>query len=72
MIEVCMLNLNEGKAKDWQHELKLKIAEKFLLDSVEVVHELESKRGTWSSIKGFFQWVIYKISDLTSLMQHFM
>jgi len=72
MIEVCMLNLNEGKAKDWQQDLKLKIAEKFLLDSVEIVNVLESKKGTWSSIKGFFQWVIYKISDFTAFVQQLM
>ena len=70
MVEVCMLNLNEGKAKDWQHTLKLKISKKFLLDCVEIVKILESKRGTWSTIKGFFQWMMLKISDFIVVVKH--
>lgn len=61
MIEVCMLNLNEGKAKEWQESLKLKIAEKFIESSSKLVVVLESKRGIWSTWKGFFQWIIHKM-----------
>ncbi len=53
MIEVCMLSLNEGKAKDWQESLKYKVTQKFIQDSTELQHVIDSKQGFWSSVKGF-------------------
>ena len=53
-----MLNLDDGRAKDWQESLKLKIAQKYIQDSSELQNIIISKRGLWSTLKGFFQWVI--------------
>ena len=64
MIEVCMLNLNEGKAKDWDNSLKLKIAEKYIDSSSVLVQALDSKKGIWSTLKGFFQWILHSILSL--------
>ncbi len=58
MVEVCMLNLDEGKARDWQKSLKLKISQKFIRDSSELQDIIISKKGMWSTVKGFLQWVI--------------
>lgn len=59
MIEVCMLNLNEGKAKDWHETLKLKISEKYVDSSPVLLNIIASKTGMWSKLKGFFQWIIH-------------
>ncbi len=69
MIEVCMLNLNEGKAKNWQYNLKLKIAEKYLLDSAKIQKVLESKQGAWSTVKGFFQWIMHKLLEFIEVVK---
>ena len=57
-----MLNLDEGKAKDWQDSLKLIIANKFIEDSPELQNIIDSKHGLWSSLKGFIQWIIWCIT----------
>ena len=57
MKEVCLLNLDEGKAKDWQRSLKITIVDKFIRDSDDLQEIVNSKRGWWSAIKGFFQWL---------------
>ena len=54
-----MLNLDEGKAKDWQESLKLKISLKFISDSSELQEVIISKKGFWSAVKGFFEWLIW-------------
>ena len=59
MIKVCMLNLDEGKAKHWQDTLKLTIAEKYIEGSTELQEIIDSKKGWWSSIKGFWQWIVW-------------
>lgn len=61
MKEVCLLNLDEGKAKNWDEQLKEKIVEKFLRDSQELQDVIKSKVGVWSSVKGFFQWVYWLV-----------
>lgn len=58
MTDVCMLNLNEGKAKDWQDSLKHKITNKFIQDSPELQFIINSKDNFWSKFKGFFQWIM--------------
>ena len=64
MITVCLLNLNEGKAKDWDASLKLKIAEKYIDSSPELVRIIASKKGLWSTLKGFFQWIFHFFPSL--------
>ncbi len=57
-----MLNLDEGKAKNWQEELKFKITKKFIEDSPDLQNIINSKGGMWSAIKGFFQWILWCIT----------
>lgn len=57
-----MLNLNEGKAKDWQESLKYKITTKFIEDSQDLQDIIFSKRGFWSNVKGFIQWIMWYIT----------
>ena len=57
MLEVCMLNLDEGKARDWPESLKLKITQKFISESSELQDAIMAKKGVWSTVKGFFQWI---------------
>ena len=59
MKQVCLLNLDEGKAKSWEPPLKEKIVEKFIRDSHELQALIKSKEGVWSNIKGFFQWIYW-------------
>ena len=61
MKEVCLLNLDEGKAKHWQKSLKRTIALKFIASSPELQDIIRSKQGTWSTIKGFLQWLSWLI-----------
>jgi hypothetical protein len=55
--QVCLMNLDEGKAKYWDAPLKEKIVEKFVQDSQELQILIKSKEGLWSSVKGFLQWI---------------
>lgn len=66
MIEVCMLNLDEGKAGNWEESLKLKIAHKFVQSSQELQDVIASKLGPWSTIKGFIQWIIWYLGGMYS------
>lgn len=61
MKQVCLLNLDEGKAKTWEKQLKEKIVEKFVHDSEELQDVIKSKEGIWSTIKGFFQWLYWLV-----------
>lgn len=61
MTQVCMLNLDEGKAKNWQPSLKATIAQKFIASSPELQEIIHSKKGFWSSLKGFCQWLMWVI-----------
>lgn len=61
MRQVCLLNLDEGKAKNWEEPLKEKIVKKFIRDSQELQDLVKSKKGLWSNVKGFFQWVYWLV-----------
>ena len=63
MKQVCLLHLDEGKAKTWEKNLKEKIVEKFVRDSEELQDAVKSKEGFWSTIKGFFQWLYWIVFD---------
>ena len=63
MKQVCLLHLDEGKAKKWEKHLKEKIVEKFVRDSEELQDVMKSKEGFWSTFKGFFQWLYWLIFD---------
>ena len=57
MKTMCLINLDEGKAKHWQHSLKVTIAEKFIENSEDLQSVLKSKEGLWSTFKGFLLWI---------------
>ena len=59
MKDVCLLNLDEGKAKNWQRSLKETIADRFIQNSQELQDVIRSKAGLWSTIKGFCQWLYW-------------
>ena len=61
MKEVCLLNLDEGKAKNWDLQLKEKITEKYIQDSSELQDLIRSKHGMWSTVKGFLQWLYWLV-----------
>ncbi len=56
-----MLNLDEGKAKNWQKSLKEAITAKYIQSSPELQEIVRSKTGLWSSIKGFWQWLLWVV-----------
>lgn len=67
MKEVCLLNLDEGKAKDWEQSLKEIISEKFIESTPELQEIIDLKRGFWSSIKGWWQWLMWIFTGRSSL-----
>jgi hypothetical protein len=62
MRSVCLLNLDEGKPKYWSLKLKLEIIDQFINDDKELSKLIESKLGLWSSLVGFFQWILWLFS----------
>ena len=67
MKEVCLLNLAEGRAKDWEETLKAAISERFIDSSSELQSILESKRGLYSTLKGWWQWFLWTLFGTRSL-----
>ena len=59
MHSVCLLHLDEGKPKYWSEKLKSEIITQFINDDKELVNLIENKSGIWSSIVGFFQWILW-------------
>jgi len=62
MINVCLLNLDEGKAKHWSSKLKYAIVSHYVSTDTDLQQLLASKRNLWSSILGFWQWLMWIIS----------
>ena len=63
MEQVCLLNLDEGKASNWPRPLKLSIINRYINNEKDLQVLLVSKEGVWSSIKGFIQW-LYSFIDV--------
>lgn len=63
MEQVCLLHLDEGKPKHWPTSLKRSIVTRYINSQKDLKDLLESKRGWWASIKGFFQW-LYGLLDI--------
>lgn len=57
IMQVCLLQLDDGKAKYWQADLKERIVTTFMNQDPELSNALAGVRGLWSSILGFFVWV---------------
>ena len=64
MIEVCMLNLNEGKPKLWEGSLKIMIVNNYIDTEVELQEIITSRNSFWSNLKGFFQWLVVWIQNM--------
>ena len=63
MEQVCLLNLDEGKASHWPRPLKLSIITRYINSEKDLKDLLDSKEGVWSTIKGFIQW-LYSLLDV--------
>ncbi|GAB6024572.1 hypothetical protein CHUAL_009723 [Chamberlinius hualienensis] len=61
MRKVCLLNLNEGKASSWPFELRIQIIDHFFQSDKELDEILKSRSGLWSSVVGFFQWILWVV-----------
>lgn len=55
---ICLLNLNDGKPKDWPSDLKYDIINYFIHSDKELQHLLKARDGIWSAVVGFFQWLL--------------
>ncbi|XP_063966491.1 guanylate-binding protein 2-like [Lytechinus pictus] len=55
---VCLLNLNEGKPKNWPSDLKASIIDLFIQSDPDLQRVIRSREGFWSSLVGFFQWIM--------------
>ncbi|OTF81803.1 hypothetical protein BLA29_002575 [Euroglyphus maynei] len=56
--DICIIQLNQGRAQEWSLSLKNKVIDSFIKDDPELFAILESKRTIWSTIVGFFQWIL--------------
>ncbi|XP_072177130.1 uncharacterized protein [Diadema setosum] len=56
--QVCLLNLNEGKPKHWSSDLKARIIDLFIQSDTDLQRVIRSREGLWSSLRGFFQWIM--------------
>ncbi|XP_054157665.1 guanylate-binding protein 1-like [Oppia nitens] len=59
MHSVCLLHLDEGKPKYWSLKLKSEIIDEFISSDKQLLELIESKSGLYSSIIGFFQWILW-------------
>ncbi len=57
MEDVCLIHLDDGKAQDWSLTLKMSIITRYIRDQDDLQQLLDSKKGMWSTIKGFFQYL---------------
>lgn len=59
--DVCLLQLEEGKPKFWQMDLKRSIVKSFMNSDPELRKMIANVSGLWSSIVGFFLWILWLI-----------
>lgn len=56
--DVCIIHLDQGLAHEWSLKLKNKVIDSFIKEDPELFALLESKQTLWSTIVGFFQWLL--------------
>lgn len=61
IMDVCLLQLDEGKPKYWQDDLKRNIIRNFMSSDPELSVLIQKVQGLWSSILGFFPWILWLI-----------
>lgn len=64
MEQVCLLHLDEGKASTWTLPFKRSIIVRYIGSQEDLQRLLETKRGWWSTTKGFLLWLYSLIANL--------
>lgn len=59
IMQVCLLQLEDGKAKYWQEDLKKSIIVDYMNEDPDLVRALNNVKGLWSTILGFFVWMFW-------------
>lgn len=59
IMQVCLLQLEDGKAKYWQEDLKKSIIVDFMNGDPDLARALKRVKGLWSTILGFFVWLFW-------------
>lgn len=59
IMKVCLLQLEDGKAKYWQEDLKMSIIVDYMNEDPELSGALKRVKGLWSTILGFFVWLFW-------------
>ncbi|CAN7993322.1 unnamed protein product [Ixodes hexagonus] len=61
IMDVCLLQLGDGKPKFWQQDLKRNIVTNFMNTDPELRQMIARVKGLWSSVVGFFLWILWLI-----------
>lgn len=61
IMQVCLLHLEDGKAKHWHEDLKRSVIRDFMNADPDLVKALRDVKGFWSSFLGFFLWCFWML-----------
>ncbi|XP_065311128.1 uncharacterized protein [Dermacentor albipictus] len=61
IMQVCLVQLEDGKAKYWHEDLKRSIVVDFMNADPDLAKALTNVKGMWSSILGFFVWLFWML-----------
>ncbi|XP_040075603.2 guanylate-binding protein 1 [Ixodes scapularis] len=61
IMDACLLQLGDGKPKFWQQDFKRNIVNNFMNSDPELRQRIDSIKGFWSSVVGFFLWILWLI-----------
>ncbi|XP_037523747.1 guanylate-binding protein 1 isoform X1 [Rhipicephalus sanguineus] len=61
IMQVCLVQLEDGKAKHWHEDLKKSIIMDFMNADPDLAKALRDVKGFWSSILGFFLWFFWML-----------
>lgn len=56
--KMCLLHLENGNARKWSQQLKMDIIESFMKEDQDLSREIQARKGLWSRLVGFFQWIL--------------
>lgn len=59
IMQVCLVQLQDGKAKHWNEDLKKSIIVDFMHADPDLAKALVDVKGLWSSLLGFFLWLFW-------------
>ncbi|XP_071948845.1 guanylate-binding protein 6-like [Antedon mediterranea] len=66
--EICLLNLNEGKAANWPVYLKISIIERYMANDADIQKLIYDRQGIYSAIIGFIQWLRWNMDYFKSFV----